>query len=652
MNLDETFNNNMNLLKEGWPVVYKEVLEADISEYELIPVKSDEYNIAINGNKLYPENMKESISNQVDEFIQKPTTYFKKPAWSKITNRNYLHDDFIVSVEKDSPYVKENIPFTDYTHNLNGYFPLLLCFGIGSGKHIEELIKKSNGITDIIIIDQSYEFLKISFHLVDWRPIFHYFYKNNKGLHFVINNNYSNVSNSILNVIFKYYPYHFYNLPYLTHYSSIFFENVKKEFLSKINLGFTGLGFYDDEIDGLDHTIENINNKRAIYKNNFPLQKESSAFIIASGPSLDDDIENIKKHQKNAVIFSCGTSLKVLYKNGITPDFHIEQERTKDIIKNILVDNLPEEYLKSINLISLNVVEPPILELFKSANIYFRENDAGSSIVPDDIPKLDHCNPTVTNATISLTSDMGFKQIFLFGADMGFLDSDNHHSKDTIYYNKNQSKIPLNINKSTYPGNFDSNVRFLSTDILFWCKQRAENCIKDYNEKRKENINYFNCSNGLKINGTQPLHSNNIIIDTRYQKENILETIHSKFDSNFDELLLNIKEKSEKEKAILLETIVLVKKLIKSKKIKSYEQYFILIRRTFNIINEPNSTKTALLTRSILKGTIYHFYTSSFTHALAGTSHKDSLKYINQSLIKLLSFLDTVSDKISTYQIQ
>mgnify|MGYP003300892789 CR=1 FL=1 len=48
--------------------------------------------------------------------------------------------------------------------------------------------------------------------------------------------------------------------------------------------------------------------------------KDKTALVISAGPTLDRNIETIKKYRDNVVIFTVGTALKTLIKNDIKPD--------------------------------------------------------------------------------------------------------------------------------------------------------------------------------------------------------------------------------------------------------------------------------------------------------------------------------------------
>lgn len=648
MDFEQNYNNNMEFLKKYWPHVCEKIQLADISAYELIIDSDDEINVAVNDHKLYPKDVDQAISNQVDTFLQNPTSYYRKPSWCHDTKRGYYHDTFIRDLENSSPYIAEKKIFSGYSHNLEGFIPILLIFGIGTGKHIEKLVKNSE-ISDLIIVDESYEFLKISMHLLDWSNIFKYFTQNNRTLHFIIHHDPQENAHSLLNTIFGNFPYYFFNIYFMTHYESDFFNKVKDTVLDKINLGITGLGFYDDEVIGLKHTIENISKNMPIFKHTNQLPEGSAALIIGSGPSIDQDIETIKTLQDKVIVFSCGTSLKILYENNIVPDFHIEQERPPDQCDRI-INNFPTEYLKKINIIGLNVVAPKMFELFKSAKVFFRVNDAGGSIAPDNIKHLEHCNPTVVNATCAFASEIGFDNIFLFGADMGYKDPENHHSKSSDYYKGSLTNWKPDTIGQKYPGNFDKEEMLYTTDIFLWCKQRIENCIYEYNIKDKKSINYYNCSDGLAIERSTPLHSNKIHLNTTLDKELILKGIENSFDKDFQTIHEELYNNFLEQKQIINEDISSLKKLIKSKKIKSFSQFFTLVKRCFFIINHLNEKDKSFISRSMLKGTTFHFIVSVFTHALAGSNKDDSLKYINESLNKYLEFLEVAQKDINQFE--
>lgn len=643
MELEELYEKNLEYLKINMPDLYTNIINTDISEYEIIQTNG-QINVTVNGNKLYPDDVRNAIQVQFLDFLQKPSSFFKKPTRSFDEGLGYIHDKYIMDIEASSPYLKEKRIFTNYHHNMDKLFPYLLVMGVGLGYHIELLMRNCD-IKNLVIIDEDYCFTKISMHFLDWRPIFE-FYSKTKGyqLSFFISKNAINLSKITINALFKQFPYLQYYIPYYLHYNSNFFQEFKEAYLAKTHLGYTGLGFYDDEILSLDHTIQNINNNREIFLGNKSLPENSSVFIVGTGPSVDKDIEIIKKFRNQAIIISCGTALKIFEAHNIIPDFHMESERPPRMYEYI-AENISLEFLKQVNFIGLNVIYPKVLSLFKSAKIVFRNNDCGSTIVPDTFPKLDHCNPTVVNAAVTFTSELGFNNIYLFGTDMGYKDESNHHSQYSSYNDPNSkiSKLlPRTLANKTFKGNFDQNEKFLSTDILTWCKQRVENCINDYLIRKQKSINYINCSDGLYIEKTTPLHSKEISIEQN--KTKILNIINQSFSNDFTFLHKNIKEKFIKEKEIYFANLDNIIKILTTQTISNYSQMLDTFDSVFYIASDVPSIdeygEESSFTRSLLRGTTYHFFSSIYTHALAMSDKNESLNYINESLKKYISFLE------------
>ena len=70
------------------------------------------------------------------------------------------------------------------------------------------------------------------------------------------------------------------------------------------------------------------------------------AFVIGSGPSLDELLPIIEAHKDRAVIISCGTALTVLARKGIKPDFHVEIERT-DLTYEFMADPKHRDFVRT-----------------------------------------------------------------------------------------------------------------------------------------------------------------------------------------------------------------------------------------------------------------------------------------------------------------
>jgi hypothetical protein len=649
-----TYEKNLQSFKQNWTAVYQKVMEADISKYELV-LNGDNVNVKVNGHLLYPEDVDTAINSQVQTFLDNPTSFFQKPGYQKLVQEElddeYIHDNYLQDIQKNSPYLKDP-RFKGYSHNIDHAYPYFLMFGIGTGVHIEKLIKKCD-IKNIVIMDEDYSFLKVSMHIVDWHAILVYFSRPGYSITFKTAKTPEYLSYSVINELFAEFPHFISFIPFYMHYQSDFFKAVRKEFEDKIRLALSGLGFYDDEWMSLDYTIKNISHATIpVFKGNTKLPENSSVFVIAAGPSIDNDIEYIKKYKDQVVIISSGTALRILIENDIIPDYHLETERTYSKYVGLSDMGVEKKYFDQIPFIGLNVIHPEVWTLFKHKMIFCRENDCGSSVLPN-IPRLDHCNPTATNGALSFATELGFDNIYLFGTDVGYWSEENHHSKDTAYYDKSCKKH-YNMRLFQTTRSLKSNFReedILSTEVLFWCKQRMENCITAH---EKLPMKYFNCSDGAYVKGALPLHAKDLLIDNSIKKE-MLYAINKSFITKKKDLVVfknKTKKIFQKNRTEYIKNLDKLIKLIKESKIETYSEMYDLINLSYNIITTSNPDKSkGSLTFSFLRGTLYHIYAYIYAHSLAVHNKEKSFEYIHYCFEKVLEFLYEIKSEIKKINI-
>ena len=643
--LEQIYKKNIQFLQQHWTSFSSAVRSADTSKLGL-QISPTGINITIDSQTLYPNDIDNSIENQVNNFISNPSSISANPFRYKKELKQELHSKIIREIEKISPYGGDT--FNSYGQNPNlKIFPFMVMAGIGSGKHIEKLLEKTD-IKHLIIIDESYSFLKLSMHIIDWTKIISHFNQDGYSINFYISNQPIKVAYSLLNNIFIDNPYKVYYVPYYTHYKTNFFDEVKKHFLDKFQLLFQGLGFIDDELNSLRKTLKNLDHNIPVYMGTNDIPKNSTLFIVASGPSLDNDIEYIKKHKDDVVIFSCGTALRILEKNGITPDFHFEIEREEEI-HDVLQQYTSKHIRDKVALVGLNVLYDKVFtEDFKESYLYFRETDSGSSIISNNIPKLFHTNPTVTNGAISFATEFNWDKIYLFGADMGFKDKDKHHSKDAFMYSpKNKTfdwhSEPGNDITNHLEANFGGE-KIYCTNVFFLTKQNIENLL--FKQQKK----LYNCSNGVKIEYTIPFHSKDIVIE-KSKKKKTIKAIKKSF-KNLKTNEAEFKENYTKQVELFYTMIDKIKNEIHNKDIKSFADIFLILDNSFDIFRQMEVAidkeykSRKLLGTLILRGTIATLYAVIYTHCLATYDLKKATKFAIEAFDLIVLYLEDLKREV------
>ena len=244
-------------------------------------------------------------------------------------------------------------------------------------------------------------------------------------------------------------------------------------------------------------------------------------FVVASGPSLENDLDAIRQHQSNAIILSVASALRPLLDAGITPDFHVELENVYITPKLI---ELSKDYDLSKNrLVAAASVEPEVLDYFDHAILYAREALSSYPIFASGIEEtLSLPGPTAGNAALSFALESGFRDIYLFGLDLGTRDPARHHTRGSFY---DSADAPAHLDQYDIgiPGNFVDTV--WTSRPFFSAQINADDLIRTVGQ----HADVKNCSDGARLNHAKPLRSNEIEISNNLDKSDCIKDICNLF---------------------------------------------------------------------------------------------------------------------------
>ena len=270
-----------------------------------------------------------------------------------------------------------------------------------------------------------------------------------------------------------------------------------KEVLNCLQETVGNFGFFDDEKDGMSHTIENMSHDPRVLMGVSQPWIKKTAIVCGNGPSLTNSMEMIKSIREKVFVISCGTTLGALFRNGIKPDLHVEKERPK-VIRNWIARSTTSEYRKGIAMIGLNVIHPEIRELFDEVMYCMKSNDLGATLMDTGglrLPKVMFSGPLASNFGLSVAVAIGFKSIYMAGVDCAFTDDGQRHADGHPVKYEANGKIEL-------PGNFREKV--WSDDMYNRSRKNLELVIH-----YSKGIEFFNLSDGAKIMGADPAESVN-----------------------------------------------------------------------------------------------------------------------------------------------
>ncbi|WP_248929420.1 motility associated factor glycosyltransferase family protein [Paenibacillus hamazuiensis] len=165
--------------------------------------------------------------------------------------------------------------------------------------------------------------------------------------------------------------------------------------------------------------------------------KDKPAIIVAAGPSLEEDIPIIRKIKENgmAYIFSVGSAIKALIKNGIHPDAACTYDPMPwnhmvfEDVTNQNIDSIPLFYGTSVGYETLEFYPGPLAHMITS-----QDTLAAYFLKRTDNRQLEGVfdAPTIAIVTLELLHRLGCNPIILAGQNLAY-KGDQFYSKGIGY---------------------------------------------------------------------------------------------------------------------------------------------------------------------------------------------------------------------------
>lgn len=446
---------------------------------------------------LYTPDAAQAAAAQVESYLKRPVRHLSN--FSGIPEKTDLlsHQAIRTVLSGLQGQTLNQTPDPD-----TGY---LICFGLGLGLHLP-MLQKALPFRTLIVVEDNPEFLFHSLHTVDWTALAEECKARGGRLYLILTGDPQAVADTLLREM-RGPEFPMIDGSYIfQHYASPFLDKAIGALREAMPIIEANDGFFEDEQIMLAQAC------RTFLRNDFHLLTEAPSprplkpmpvFVVGSGPSLDRNIEDVRRNRENVILMSCGTSLRPLLEAGMTPDFHCEIENVEDI--GTILGMLSKEHdLSGIPIIAANTVRQDVLDLFDRKILFWRDTVVPTRLLARQEDTLAMTGPTVTNLAIRAAISMGFYEFYLFGVDLGSPDPDKHHSKASIYnttddeyWKSGAAMEPFLIEQ---PGNMGGTVYtnrpFLLTKFFF------ETLFS-----RFPNHHFFNCSHGVRFQNAKPIIS-------------------------------------------------------------------------------------------------------------------------------------------------
>lgn len=170
--------------------------------------------------------------------------------------------------------------------------------------------------------------------------------------------------------------------------------------------------------------------------------EEIPAILVSAGPSLDKNINEIRKAKGKAFIVAVDTALKTLLKKNIIPDIVITIDSHKPPILFMHME------FKDIPMVVCDCSNYELYVLHQGKRFYFAETESYMSYIYNECTggKLysTETGGSVANNAFSLINILGFKKIILVGQDLAYTGKKFH---TTDAYGESDKNVLEDYNK-------------------------------------------------------------------------------------------------------------------------------------------------------------------------------------------------------------
>lgn len=302
-----------------------------------------------------------------------------------------------------------------------------VLFGIGLGYLFKEFCEQSNGI--VILYEPTLEVLRVTLELVDFTKELsqdNVFVVHTKNLCSEVFGQFSRYKgNSSFFVLDSYRDYLYRRqIQDLTNEFKVLAGSYQSgyEYLKTTNKRSI-----KHVLQNLEYTLKAtpLNEVKDTYKG-------KTALVVSAGPTLDRNIQTIKKNRDKVLIFCVGPAFKTLITNGITPDF------VNVIEINDVSGQFKDLDTSDVKLITEAFTNNSLYRLPVKQNLLYvsptvKGNQYWSKITGIDILPY-YTRGTVAYAALGSAKMLGCEKLILVGQDLAFIDN-QCYSSDASYSN-------------------------------------------------------------------------------------------------------------------------------------------------------------------------------------------------------------------------
>ena len=324
--------------------------------------------------------------------------------------------------------------------------PQVVFLGSGLGLHIRELLKIRN-VRHCVLVEHDADRFLASLYVTDWEELLMPYIKD-QTRSFVLSvgdtssqdepGRVRNAFAAAWNAACMNVPFMPVQTVYYNHLGDPFYEKVSNRLNDEIEPFVNVWGYYDDEVNQLNHVLHNFSRKVPILNKRDFSSDERVTLLCGNGPSLDGYIDLIKEYRDRIILISAGSTTHTLLKQDIYPDFVVTVE--SDYATYEAFTLLPQEKSREVPLIGAAQIHPYTFDLFGRSLVYIKQETAYSHVFGKKNEPVADGTPSATNAALAVALDLNLPNLFLVGLDYGFRYGEASHAKDAFYFDESNEE--------------------------------------------------------------------------------------------------------------------------------------------------------------------------------------------------------------------
>jgi len=506
MNAAERAARSRAAFAERFPAAMT-ALDGESQQSSLVFEGAGPIDILVGNQRIYGVDARRYATDQVDAFIERPLRLIMEAP-----NNAGLVSEICIDLKLAMERALHEAGMSEIARGPLAAPTFLVIFGIGLGYHLESLIRRT-GARWVIIVEPFAEFINHSFNAIDWAALLEGVEKAGGAVHLISELDPGRIVSAIMNEVAAR------GTPYLdgtwvfTHYPLWSFAECGKRLQGAAEYAYVNRGYFEDEIVMMTNAVTNFATHPFWLLDGKPRRhRPETAVLVGAGPSLDESIETIHRIRDRVVLFSCGTALRPLLRNGLVPDFHCELENGPQVFEVIEeARNFGE--LSSVHLIASATIDPRVAPLFGETTFFFRDSVSSTRILQGEIARVNGAAPTCVNTAMATAAALGFTDFVLFGVDCGTRPGTPDHAEGTIYRDVEKWRKYLE-RRARYPLEVEGN--FGGIAVTNWVYDASRRMLIDLISTYS--LKAINCSDGALITGATPrvpesLEINGSVID-------------------------------------------------------------------------------------------------------------------------------------------